>query len=646
MKRRIVLGINAAHDAAACLLIDGQLVVAIPEERLSRLKRHEGFPDRAVAYCLQYAGLDHLNAVDLVVMNEYMETDFGSAIRESGFCGELIVNPSHHLLHAYYAWIASGFDRPAVLVLDGDGYSYGEYERRRSPLLGPPPAYSEMQEAESMYVVTEQDELSLVQKRWALWDATQPYSRFPSLGHMFSVASEYIFGHMQHAGKTMGLAPYGDASCFPDPIVTFTPDGLRVDTAWITKLPPRSALPAEHDPICRNIAAKVQAELEHALLFLCNELHRLTGVTELSFSGGVALNSVANGLVRHQSPFTRFFATPAAGDSGIAIGAAIYGDRLLNANRPRWPSYNDFHGRPYADQEIQAALHRHARLLRVEQPPDLARTVARDIADGKFIGWFEGGSEFGPRALGHRSIICDPRPSNMQERLNARVKFREPFRPYAASVLAEYASEIFDITGDEPFMMTVAPIKNAYRERIPSVSHIDGTSRIQTVDVHYPGRFREVIEAFHTISGLPLILNTSFNIRGEPIIETLDDALRCFLGCNLDVLYLGEQRITKLTINSVDDPASLVPVLNDAITIGTIIETEQGAAGLTRYFCQARTGYRAPVSADDFMLLQHIDAQRSIRELATALNFESVTWVVAMVSNLQQSGFISLMASG
>ncbi len=210
-------------------------------------------------------------------------------------------------------------------MLDGDGYSYGEYQWRHSPLLGPAPEFSEMEEAESMYAVDELGGLSVVSKKWGLWAASGPYSRFPSLGHMFSVASEYIFGHMQHAGKTMGLAPFGDASRFADPIITYADASLVIDTEWITRVPPRSDKPAHLDQVCCDMAAKVQAELERAIIHLCTRLHEATGADQLALSGGVGLNSVANGLIVRHTPFRELFVTPASGDSGTAASCVIHG---------------------------------------------------------------------------------------------------------------------------------------------------------------------------------------------------------------------------------------------------------------------------------------------------------------------------------
>ncbi|MGB3444499.1 MAG: carbamoyltransferase C-terminal domain-containing protein [Actinophytocola sp.] len=645
MTRTVVLGINGAHDSAACLLIDGKIVVALPEERISRRKYHEGYPHEAVAYCLRSAGLNGLDDVDAVVINQYIKDDFGLMVRQPGFTGEVIVNPSHHMLHAYYAWVASGYARPAILILDGSGYSHGEHERQGSPLLGPPPPYSEMEEAESMYVVDERgDALNLLRKRWELWESRDPYQRFPSLGHMYSVATEYIFGNWQHAGKTMGLAPYGDPSRLADPIIEYRPEGMRIDTGWVTRLPPRSNLPAHEDPVCRDVAAKVQAELERAVVHLCDVLYEATGADELCLSGGVGLNSVANGLILRNTRFSRFFVTPAAGDSGVAIGAALYGHHRLTGVRPHWSSYDDYHGHTYSVEDVQEAIDDRAGFVEVTEVPDPIEAAVQDMVSGKFVGWFEGASEFGPRALGHRSIVCDPRPPDMRARLNATVKFREPFRPYAASVLGEHVNDYFDTVDIDPFMMTVAPLVNSAMDVIASVSHVDDTCRIQTVAADHPGMYRRLIERFHERTGIPLVLNTSFNIRGEPIIETPADALRCFLGCNLDVVYLDGRRINKIVLNaqSVEIAASYVPSLNDSVSVGSLVENEQGAAGPTRFFCQTRTGHRTAIGAEDHVFLCHVDLVRSIGEIAVSTKLGTVAEVVRRAVDLQQRGLISV----
>jgi len=636
----VVLGLNTSHDAAACLLIDGELAVAISEERLSRVKYHEGFPHLAVQYCLDAAGLPDLNAVDCIVLNQLPECDYDVTLRVGGYPGVLIRNPSHHLLHAYYAWVASGWDDAAVLILDGSGYSFGEYQRLDRPDLGPAPEFSEMEEAESLYRIGDGD-LTLVSKRWALWQASRPYYRFASLGHMYSMASQYIFGSFKHAGKTMGLAAFGDPAGYPDEIVDLSGPEMDLDTLWVTRLPPRSSLPAEQDEVCRNVAAKVQAELERAMLHLAEQLHQRTGATRLALSGGVGLNSVTNGRLLRESSFTELFITPAAGDAGVAIGAALYGHRELTGSVPSWDYRHDYHGRVYGAAEVDAALAERADLLRWQDvAEETAALAAADVAAGSVVGWFDLGSEFGPRSLGHRSIICDPRVPGMKDYLNAHVKFREPFRPYAASVLSERAGEYFDLEVDDPYMLVVAQVRPEHLQLVPSIVHADGSCRIQSVRPDHQGRFRALIEAFYELTGLPLVLNTSFNIRGEPIVETPSDALECFLASNFDVLYLQGRRVTKVRAADAADPAALVPVLSPNLTLETELPTSRGAVGSLQQLVRTRTGHRSQLAATEFSLLSLVDRQRTVAgigELAGVPTAEAVE----VFERLQNRGLVA-----
>lgn len=623
MSRPVVLGLNSAHDAAACLAVDGRIVAAIAEERLSRIKHHEGFPGGAIEYCLRARGLGPLDEVDLIVINEYPETDHALELRSLGYSGRIIANPGHHLLHAYCAWATSNFDDTAILVIDGSGYSYGEYVRRGAGTLGTPPAYVDMEEAESSYSVANGD-LSVVEKRWALWEASRPYYRFPSVGHMYTMASQYIFGHMNHAGKTMGLAPYGDPRSFPEPFVRIGPEGLEIDTTWYLDLPPRSTQPAQLDQTCRDLAARVQTDLEVAVLHLCRVLHERTGHSNLCVTGGVGLNSVVNGKILEETPFERLYVTPAAGDSGTAIGAAAFGHRTLTSVVPRWHQPHDFLGAGYGSDSIRAAIERFPGLVEVEALPDAPERAAADLVEGRVVGWFEGGSEFGPRALGHRSILADPRPPDMRDRLNDRVKFREPFRPYAASVLEEERAAWFQTGAPDPYMLLVAEVVPERRAEIPAVVHFDGTCRIQTVGRDHPGNYREVIEHFHRSTGVPLVLNTSFNVRGEPAVETPEDAIRCFLASNLDALYLGSRRLTK---HSLDDRSSadLVPVLCDGVSLGVEHATLEGGAQPAVYSFRTRTGHVGHLGQQLFDWARPIDGTRSIAAVAEVLNGDVAT---------------------
>ncbi|HRA45037.1 MAG TPA: carbamoyltransferase C-terminal domain-containing protein [Phycicoccus sp.] len=635
----VVLGINSAHDASACVLVDGRLVVAVGEERLTRVKHHEGYPHRAVAYCLEGAGVT-LADVNCVVINEYPQTDHALELVGTAFRGEMVVNPSHHLLHAYYAWVASGFDDTAILVVDGSGYSYGDYARRGCELLGDDVPDGDMDEAETWFVARD-GKIELIRKVWGAWKATSPMYRFPSLGHMYSAASQYIFGHFQHAGKTMGLAPFGDASRHPGDFVHLTDDGVLVDTDWMNGLPRRSDKPANLDDDCLNLAAKVQAELERAVLHICGKLHDATGSPNLAISGGVGLNSVVNGRVLRESAFDRLFITPAAGDAGVAIGAALYGHHRLTGELPQWEYCDDYHGRPYDHAEIRQAAAERSHLVRIEPVDDPAVAAAADIAAGQVVGWFEGGSEFGPRSLGHRSILCDPRTPGMRDRLNKHVKFREPFRPYAASVLAAHVPTYFDLDIDDPFMLIVADVRSEHWDTIPSVVHVDRTCRIQSVPPGRPDGFERLIREFHAATGMPMVLNTSFNIRGEPIVETPGDAIDCFLLCNVDTLYIEGYRAVKTTLARADAPASLVPRLGANLSVAMSVGSTAGVADPPEYFAQSRTGHRRPISRDQFDLLRAVDGRSPVAAIAAAAGRGSAE-VVANFVALQAMGLVAV----
>ncbi|MBV9823194.1 MAG: hypothetical protein JO144_13225, partial [Actinobacteria bacterium] len=253
--------------------------------------------------------------------------------------------------------------------------------------------------------------------------------------------------------------------------------------------------------------------------------------------------------------------------------------------------------------------------------------------------------EFGPRSLGHRSIICDPRVPGMKDYLNAHVKFREPFRPYAASVLSEHASEYFDLDVDDPFMLIVARVREQYTQLVPSIVHADGTCRIQSVRPDHQGDFRALIEAFHRLTGLPLVLNTSFNIRGEPIVETPADALECFLASNFDVLYLQGRRVSKVRATECADATGLVPVLSPQLTLETELPTSAGAVGELRRLVRTRTGHRAVLDPVEFSLLAQVDRRRSVAEIATLAGVPAAE-AAAVFERLQNRGLVAFQLAG
>jgi len=634
----VVLGVNTAHDAAACLLIDGELRVAIAEERLSRRKHQPGSPRRAIEGCLADAGLENLGAVDCIVVNQFPQTDFSGDLRRKGFEGELLVNPSHHLLHAHYAAAASGRPDSAILVVDGSGYSYAEHSRRGSPLLGPPPRFADACESESSFALRA-GEIELVERRWGVWDAGTPYFRFPSLGHMFSAASQYIFGHWVHAGKTMGLAPYGDPSGLDEQIVTCGEEGLTVDTEWVLRLPPRSDRPAHLDRTCRDVAAKVQAELERAMLFLARRLFDATGLPHLCLAGGVALNSVANARLREEGPFEEMFVTPAAGDSGTAVGAAVYGHTHLSGEIPSWSSYTDFLGPRQKAVRTERALARAAPRTRRVEPAGPAAAAA-DIAAGRVVGWYEGRSELGPRALGHRSILCDPRIESIRDYLNERVKFREPFRPYAAAVLEEHAERYFEVDWIDRFMLSVVQIRPEHQRQLRSICHVDGSCRVQTVPPD-AGDFRRLIVTFFEETGLPLVLNTSLNVRGEPIVETPEDAIRCFLGSNIDCVYVDGVRLEKAVLDAEVIDTSLVPAPTGGIVVESRSAWEDGGWSERLAVHRAHGGQTVSIDELDASLLAAIDGNTSVGELI-ADRQTGPRRIAEALASLQERGLISM----
>lgn len=355
-----------------------------------------------------------------------------------------------------------------------------------------------------------------------------------------------------------------------------------------------------------NVAYKAQAELEEAMLALARKLHEATGESRLCLAGGVALNAVANGRIARESPFTEIFAVPAAGDSGQSIGLAIQG-HLTRGSGLIHPIKHAFGGRSYEHDCIVALL--DAAGVPWEDLGDdeaLAQRAASSLAAEAITGWFQQGSEIGPRALGHRSILADPRPAWMRDHLNARVKFREWFRPFAPSVLHERAKDVFEIESESPYMLRVASVREQWRSRVPAISHIDGTARLQTVDAGVDPLFHHLISLFADQTGVPLVLNTSFNLQGMPIVETPWDALVCSLFTELNVLYLGRCEVPEVPA------AAQVPCWNPAWNVTSSSSHMHLAPA-------RREGPAVKVSLPDELLsaMMRIDGQRSLEQIAS-----------------------------
>ena len=591
-----VLGLSAFyHDSAAALVDDGRIVAAAQEERFTRRKHDAGYPANAIASCLQAAGaalegVDHVAFYDKPFLKFERLLETYVALAPRGFASFRVAVPvwikeklfqkdvlrrqlgqrapdvdwdakllfaEHHQSHAASTFYPSPFSEAVVLTMDG----VGEWTTT-SVALG---------KGNDLEVVRE--------------------IHFPhSLGLLYS-AFTYYAGFKVNSGeyKLMGLAPYGEARYAQrilDHLIDLKADGsFRLDLAYFdycTGLtmtnrrfdelfggPPRRA----EEPLQQrhmDLAASIQAVVEQAVLRMTSSLRQETGIANLCLAGGVALNCVANGKVLRQGLFDDLWIQPAAGDAGGALGAALLAShRLLGAPRRAGGSAQTDRcadamrgallGPEFSDEEIATVLDEVGARYERLGGEELLETAATALAEGKALGWFQGRMEFGPRALGNRSILADPRSPDMQKTLNLKVKFRESFRPFAPSVLRERVSDWFELDGDSPYMLLVADVKakrrrclgeaeralsglarlDVPRSDIPAATHVDGSARVQTVHRDTNPRFHGLLAAFEARTGCPVLVNTSFNVRGEPIVCTPADAFRCFMGTHLDCLAIG-----------------------------------------------------------------------------------------------------------
>jgi carbamoyltransferase len=570
--RVITLGLNAYHaDASAALLVDGALAAAIEEERLGRVKHCAGFPSLAARACLAMAGVEpraiehvaisrdpnaNLLRKVLSVLGGQAPTGMLAArlqnaakVRsvEDDLAAALVTRiparvhaVEHHRAHLASAFFCSPFDEAAVLSIDGFGdFVSTMWARGRGASLE------------------------------VIGSVGYPHS----LGILYTAITQWLgFPKYGDEGKVMGLAPYGQPRYLDRlrPAVSLTDDGFRLDTSFFTHASEGVAMtwdagspqigrlftprlleelgpPREPDaPLTEHhhdVAATLQALTEEVVLHLCRLVHRATGARRLCLAGGVALNSVANGKIRSSTPFEEVFIQPAAGDGGTSLGAALWVQHQV-LGRPRsfvmahastGPAFDDAQCKQAIDR---ASLDGVAVEHLVDDAARAART-ARAIADGRVVGWFQGQMELGPRALGNRSVLADPRRAEMKDLLNRRIKHREPFRPFAPAVLAERAGEWFVDAQPSPAMLLVLPFRPEKRALVPAVAHVDGSGRLQTVERAHNPRYYDVIAAFERATGVPLVLNTSFN-ENEPIVCTPDEALACFQRTAMDVLVLGD----------------------------------------------------------------------------------------------------------
>ncbi|HCK90908.1 MAG TPA: hypothetical protein DHW54_06975 [Gemmatimonadetes bacterium] len=584
-----VLGLSAFyHDSAACLLRDGEIVAAAQEERFTRKKGDSSFPQKAIEFCLRQEGIapGDLTLVGyydkpLLKFERILETYIGVAprgfssfvkaaplwvkeklhmekqIRKGlGYSGEILY-AQHHESHAASAFFPSPFEEAAILIVDG----VGEW-------------------ATTSMGIGQGNEIELTKEiRWP-----------DSIGLLYS-AFTFFTGFKVNSGeyKLMGLAPYGRpiyTELIYEELIDLEPDGsFRLNQKYFNYLsgltmtsnalaelfngPPRvpeSRLTQRE----MDLACSVQKVVEEVMLTLASTLSRESGMDNLCLAGGVALNCVANGRILREGPFRSIWIQPAAGDAGGALGVAqLIWHRHLRKDRIVTPGKDAMHGAylgpEYTEDDIRGYLESQGAIYKGLERSDLSKTVAAILADGKTVGWFNGRMEFGPRALGSRSILGDARSPSMQKQMNLKIKFRESFRPFAPSVLKERASDFFEMDCESPYMLLVAPVKeerrveatdeerelwgiellNVPRSEIPAITHVDYSARIQTVSRETNPDYHALIKAFEDETGFGIVVNTSFNVRGEPIVCSPRDAYRCFMRTQMDYLVLGTNLLAK-----------------------------------------------------------------------------------------------------
>jgi len=559
-----ILGINYFfHDSSACLVQDGKLTVALEEERFTRVKHTYSFPYKSIEKCLSVAKIGFKD-IDFVAVS--IKPDMHWIKKFSYILSAVHRSPSllkhevfsayfkqrdlhqwfnrtwsdvkkpklyfvpHHLSHAVGSFFVSPYEEAALLGIDGSG----EW------------ATTFMGEGRG-------NQFTRINENY-----------FPhSLGSIYEAATEFCgFRPNYDEGKTMGLAPLGNPAVYFDKvsdIVKVDKKGnLEIDLSYFDyqywsknrcsqkfietfgkKRQSGEAISENH----ADVAAAFQAVLEARILEMCDILYHATKMDYLVFAGGVALNSVANGRIIRETNFKDIYVMPAAGDNGTSIGAAYYLYNGLLDKPRRYLHMNPYVGNSYTNSEIEKTLEECK--IQASFHEDICEVTANLLQEGKIIGWFQGNMEIGPRALGNRSILANPTLLNMKDKINAEVKHREAFRPFAPACVKEEKSKYFEIDVEAPFMLKVCKIKKDYLEVIPAVAHVDGTARLQTVDAGTNPIFYELLQKFGKQSGIPVLLNTSFNIMGEPIVESPIQAIRCFFSTGLDHLVLGNYLISK-----------------------------------------------------------------------------------------------------
>jgi carbamoyltransferase len=554
-----ILGTGLSHDGSACLLKDGRICVAIEKERITR-KKHDGGNDTgAIQYCLDAEGIQ-MGDLSLIVQNaNFGMFEFGS----NWFLGKRLVADdmplvtiSHHLAHAYSAFGTSPFRDAAVLVIDGCGNGFDECIDLEGALIPELPSgdlASLWFEKDSYYSVKDGAFTPLYKDFSPFGMSFKSYPMYPgttrhSIGGLYAGVSRYIFGGMDDSGKLMGLAPYGRAGVHDFEVFELRDGRAFVRYDWMKDFRDPCRCDEQfktHFQSYADLAFWIQREVERAVLYLVRSRFELHGSPRLCYAGGVALNAVANRRILRETPFEEVYIQPAAGDNGLAIGCAYYGwMKVLNQEKVCHDGSTHF-GRIARSDEVLRALDAYRDSVTIEETSDFVEATAEALSSGKVVGWFQGKSEFGPRALGSRSILADPRLPEIGQYINREVKFREDFRPFAPSVPVEDAAVYFEASHESPYMLLVTGVRPEWREVIPSVVHKDHSARIQTVDRQLSPIFHRLLKTFQRHTGISVLLNTSFNRRGMPIVETPEDAVEFFLSCGIHFLVIDRYLIQK-----------------------------------------------------------------------------------------------------
>lgn len=612
------------HDSAAVLIQNGQVLAGIEEERLNRIKHTNKIWTESVRFCLETAkkSLHDLDAIAFYVsedalnhtlkqygltnpaLNQFedarhfyqylFEREFGESVDRNIF---RFVH--HHVAHTASSYYMSGFDNALVLTVDGEG-----------------------DDISSMVAVVKQNQFTTL--------ATKSVA--DSLGHFYLNVIAFL-GYGEHDEyKVMGLAPYGDGSAYQAQFKRFyelLPDGdYTIHTERILELynvlTPR-VRGSEFTQLHKDLAAALQLALEDIIFHILRHFRTVTGCTRLALGGGVGQNSSLNGIIMRSGLFDEVFAPAFTGDSGCAYGAAAY---IAHQEQPELPFTrvdNAFWGSPINDADIADELARWQDFLSLEKMVDTADTVADLIANGAVIGWAQGRCEFGPRALGNRSIIADPRLASHKNTINAMIKKREGYRPFAPSILEERACDFFEIAGNNinlPFMSFVLKVKPEWREQLPAITHVDGTARLQTVSKTTNPRYWHLINAFANKTGIPILLNTSFNNNAEPIVDSITDAIVCYLTSGLNYLVVGDYLATKKSYGKAEliNLSVNLPTAARLIAEDRYINHTQRALSysLVWNYDAAR---RQELSAEWYGILQHSNGTDSLATIMRDLNF-------------------------